>query len=370
MLSLAQSYWQKIQLNYADFVIIGGGIVGVNTAIALKVKHVDAKVVLIDKTWQGGGASIKNAGFVCFGSATELLDDLAHFGEQFAIDVFRQRWEGAALLRKTVGDTALDFKACGGVEYFEKSDPMNYNVEYLNSLVAAAVGEKDYFKLRNQFTFSSLNKSIITMPNEGSINPSFMMASLYQKAIGLGVLFLQDEVISVDHQTSQIETQNHGLIPYTSCGIATNGYSSRLIERTTVKPARNLVLVTSQLPKQLIDHVAHYDRGYIYFRPAYDNRLLVGGGRNVGGDAEYSDELIVNQLVKNYLLKFITDNLLPHTEFTIDYEWIGILGFGSDKLPKVQQLGDSTYLLAGLGGMGVAIGSRLGRVLAEQMEPK
>ena len=64
------------------------------------------------------GASIKNAGFACFGSLTELMDDRQHMDEKTLCKIVNMRLEGLALLREILGDQALGLQWEGGNELF------------------------------------------------------------------------------------------------------------------------------------------------------------------------------------------------------------------------------------------------------------
>ena len=72
------SYWeQKNYLDY-DLVVVGAGIVGLSTAIRYKEKFPQRSVLVMERGVFPTGASIRNAGFACFGSVTEILDDLKY----------------------------------------------------------------------------------------------------------------------------------------------------------------------------------------------------------------------------------------------------------------------------------------------------
>ena len=71
------SFWEKsAYFEKIDFLIVGSGIVGMSTALFLRKKYAHAKIVIIERGYLPTGASSKNAGFTCFGSPTELYDDL------------------------------------------------------------------------------------------------------------------------------------------------------------------------------------------------------------------------------------------------------------------------------------------------------
>ena len=70
------SYWeQNTWLNDIDVAVVGSGIVGLCCAIRLKERFPEKKIVVFERGQLPSGASTKNAGFACFGSTSELLDD-------------------------------------------------------------------------------------------------------------------------------------------------------------------------------------------------------------------------------------------------------------------------------------------------------
>ena len=80
------SYWEiKQWFQQVDFTIVGSGIVGLNCALNLKRNHPNAKVLVLEKGTLPQGASTKNAGFACFGSLSELIDDLNSHSEEEVI---------------------------------------------------------------------------------------------------------------------------------------------------------------------------------------------------------------------------------------------------------------------------------------------
>mgnify|MGYP003533971316 CR=1 FL=1 len=70
------SYWEiKNWFTAVDFTIVGSGIVGLHCALTLREKYPNSKILVLEKGILPQGASTKNAGFACFGSASEILDD-------------------------------------------------------------------------------------------------------------------------------------------------------------------------------------------------------------------------------------------------------------------------------------------------------
>ena len=57
--------------------------------------------------------------------------------------------------------------------------------------------------------------------------------------------------------------------------------------------------------------------------------------------------------------------ILPSTSFEIDYTWAGIMGVGNTKNNIVKQYSENIVCAVRMGGMGVAIGSLIGKEAAE-----
>jgi glycine/D-amino acid oxidase-like deaminating enzyme len=106
------------------------------------------------------------------------------------------------------------------------------------------------------------------------------------------------------------------------------------------------------------------DKGYYYFRNI-DNRILLGGGRNLAFEEETTTKLGQTELIQNRLEELLKEVILPNTDFKIAHRWSGIMGLGSAKNPIVEQLSEHVYCGVRLGGMGVAIGSLIGQELAD-----
>ena len=73
------SVWES-ELESTDVAIVGAGIIGLTTAINIKTKYPNLKIVVFERGIMSG-ATTRNAGFATFGSALEILDDIDNMGE-------------------------------------------------------------------------------------------------------------------------------------------------------------------------------------------------------------------------------------------------------------------------------------------------
>src|SRR3954464_8647502 len=97
------SYWElKQYFKKFDLIVIGSGIVGLSTAISYKKKNKKASVLIIENRRLPSGASTKNAGFACFGSPSELLDDLDKMSEETVWQTVEMRARALQMKEKTL----------------------------------------------------------------------------------------------------------------------------------------------------------------------------------------------------------------------------------------------------------------------------
>lgn len=365
------SYWEyKTWLSQIDFTIVGSGIVGLNTALNLKKRFPKAKILILERGILPQGASTKNAGFACYGSISEILSDLKIQTEEEVVQLLQKRWDGIQLLRKNLGDKAIDFQNFGGHEIFLKEQGERYHqcsegITYINQLLNPIFKQESFYRQRNSFRFNGIVDHYISNPLESQIDTGMMMSALLDLVRKNGINILNTIAVKEfqengDHvliKTDKFDFKTKHLL------IATNGFAAQLLQEH-IKPARAQVLITRPIKNLQIKGTFHLDEGYYYFRNI-DDRILFGGGRNLDFETEETMVFGTTELVQNRLEVLLKTVILPNTEFEVDQCWSGIMGMGNTKRPIVKQLSDRVFCGVRLGGMGIAIGSTIGKDLAD-----
>ncbi|MDA9575513.1 FAD-binding oxidoreductase [Flavobacteriaceae bacterium] len=365
------SYWEhKEWLQNIDFTIIGSGIVGLSTAVFLKKRFPKAKILILEKGILPQGASTKNAGFACFGSLSELLEDLKSHSEDEVLSLLKNRVEGLQMLRQMLGDEALDYTSYGGYELFLKKDNELFTtcVEKMKDINAmlSPVFKSDVFSVvSNTFHFEGIQSQYLFNQFEAQIDTGKMMHALIQKTQKLGITILNS--ITVDsfvEKTNAVQVKtNHFEYNSSKLIITTNGFTSQLISQN-IKPARAQVLITKPIQDLHIKGTFHLDCGYYYFRNI-DNRILFGGGRNLDFDGETTTTMITTPKIQDKLEHLLRTVILPNQNVEIDRRWTGIMGVGPQKTPIIKQHSNRVVLGVRMGGMGVALGAAVGKKIAD-----
>jgi gamma-glutamylputrescine oxidase len=368
------SFWEKEHFLHYDLVVIGGGITGLSTACSWKEKFPQKSVLVLERGVFPSGASTRNAGFACYGSAAEILHDIRVMGEEKALSLVEMRRRGLERLRRRLGDENIGYEELGGGELIMHDEAFDMGrLPFLNQLLLPIFG-RDVFSADDdgpgRLGFQKKRiRHFIRNHAEGQIDTGRMMKSLMQKARELGVEML------TGCRAGRPEKVNAGWsiplhdqsISFHSARVAicTNAFTSELLPGLDIQPGRGQVLITAPIPDLRFRGIYHFDEGYFYFRNV-GNRVLFGGGRNLAFEEERTTVPALNEVIQSKLEFHLRNLILPEgSAFSIGQRWAGIMAFGSEKLPLIKDLGEGLALGVRLNGMGVAIGSEIGEQLTE-----
>ncbi|MCY1521553.1 N-methyl-L-tryptophan oxidase [compost metagenome] len=370
------SYWEKQHFFSSDVLIIGSGIVGLTAAIALKTKAPSLRITVLERGFLPAGASTKNAGFACFGSISELIEQEKKCGADGLYQLISRRWKGLLKLRSLLGDKHLGYHCLGGYELFksEEEAAAQFSVskmEHFNALISDIVLEKKAF-MQAGHKISGLGlhdiHTLIENKLEAQIDTGLMMRSLLKLAAGVGVLILNNCTVET------INGLNRGVSLHSSQGdfqtkkvlLTTNAFIRDFFPSLDVEPGRGQVIITNPIPGLKLKGTFHYDRGFYYFRNI-DNRVLLGGGRNLNFEAEKTTEFGETPVVQQKLISLLKSIILPGRDFEIEQKWSGIMAFGNTLDPLIKELNPDIFCAVRCNGMGIAMGSQTGEDAAEML---
>ena len=370
------SYWEHQSFfGPADVAIVGAGLVGLTAALYLKQRQPAWRVVVLERGPLPSGASTKNAGFACFGSISELIEQEKQGDLQAVVAA---RWAGLARLRSLVGDAALDYQPVGGYELFRHEEAAlaaecREKISHFNELLAPVVGQARTFRDASAETGRLGFRGVGTLlknEHEGSLDAGRMMRALLARTWAADVPVLTNCAVqavedSGDHR--RVRLANGAAIEAGRVLLATNAFAAELAPGLAVAPGRGQVLVTEPLPNVLLPGTYHYDRGYAYFRQLPDRRLLLGGGRHLNFAAEATATPGLTEPVQTYLENFLHDIIVPSRRTQIAYRWSGVMGFGPALAPIIDWVQPGVLAAVRCNGMGVALGAGIGWQAAEKL---
>ena len=367
------SFWEKNSFLEYDYVIIGSGILGLSTACEIKENYPDKNVLVLERGIFPTGASTKNAGFLCFGSLTEILADIKSKGENETVKLVGKRWRGIYLLKRRLAENKIGYLNYGGYELIDdKCLPALEKIEYVNNLLKD-IFDNDAFGLSNasieRFGFNgNIVKSVVYSRFESQIDTGEMMKTLLKYAQFLGIQVING--CDVKNVSENKVTALHGVLNEevsfnSGCTIiCANAFSQKLLPELNIKPGRGHVVITKPVQGLKLKGIYHYDEGYYYFRN-YGERIIFGGGRNLDFKQEETIDFKFNNMIIDDLKSKLSKMIIPGIDFEIEDKWTGIMGFTEDKLPLIKRISKNVIAAISCNGMGIALSSFVAKELVE-----
>ena len=263
------SYWEKEYfLGKIDFLIVGAGLTGLQTAINLKEKEPKANVVVIDRFAWSLGASTRNAGFACFANVSEIIDDLQNASPQSVYSLIAKRYKGLLKLRDKFGDENIGYKEKGSTEIFTNENKADLyksidSLQAINSILYTELGLDNVFQYSSKSHLPNMIGGI-TNAFEGQLNTGKLYATIYRFAQLIGIKILGGiEIASWQKvgEVVEVETEQGLSIKTTNLILCTNAFAS-LLTNEDIEPARGQVILSEKVEKLPCEGLHFYDKGF------------------------------------------------------------------------------------------------------------
>ena len=363
----------------ADIAIVGGGYVGLWTAIELKQRDQGIDVIILEQDVCGAGASGRNGGYALswwtkapslrarWGdeAASELIhkseaaiDELAAFCHEESIDaeISKNGWVWGAFSSTHAGVWNQAVHACrelgvGNLQELERD---------------AAV----YLSGTQTLVSAVLDKTA------AMLHPGKLVRGMREAALRHGVIIYEHTRVrhfSRDRPARLITDK--GVVKADKVILATNAWSAALPELSrSIVAVSSDIIASKPIPDRLqslqwLNKAGVNDSCQMvsYVRTTAEGRLLAGkgglasayGGR-VGKNMFYSP-------VRAKIVKRQLSELYPEfSDVSVDYSWSGPVDRSSDGMPLLGSLPNYEHILYGVGwsGNGVAPSRIGGRALA------
>lgn len=369
------SFWEKNSLLNFDIIIVGSGILGLSTACEIKERYPEKNILILERGVLPTGASTKNAGFLCFGSITEILADLEIKGETETVNLVEKRWKGINYLKERLAENKIGYHSYGGYDLLDRPhSPAVKEIDRINVLLKQVFGN-DVFEIADkqikEFGFNAeLVSHMVYSPFEAQIDTGEMMKTLIKYAQFLGIQIINGaEVKEISEGKVSLWHESMKESIYFTAEkviICANAFVNKLLPELDVKPGRGHVIITGPVEGLKFKGIFHYNEGYYYFRN-YGDRVIFGGGRNLDFAAEESFDFGYNDIILKDLKDKLDNMILPGVKYEIQDTWTGIMGFTKNKLPEIINIDRNTIAAISCNGMGIALSSCIARELTDKL---
>ena len=363
----------------ADVAIIGGGYVGLWTAIELKRLEAGIDVVILEQNVCGSGASGRNAGYA-LSWWTKAFALKSKWGGDVAGDLIAKSETAISELTKFCEDEGIDAEiGWGGWVWGAQSrvhqgawDQAVRTCRELNVGDQRELTTEEAAQLSgtNTFTRAILDRTAVML------NPGKLVRGMREAALRLGVTI--HEHTPVQHfsrnRPSQIRTPK-GSVTAENVVLATNAWCAAVPELSrSILVVSSDIVASAPIPDRLAQlgwlnkaGVNDSQQMVNYVRTTAEGRVLAGKG---GLASAFGGRLGVSMfhsprragIVKRHLA-----GLYPaFSDLDIESSWSGPVDRSADGLPVLGSLPNHEHILYGVGWSGNGVGpSRIGgRVLA------
>ncbi len=105
--------------------------------------------------------------------------------------------------------------------------------------------------------------------------------------------------------------------------------------------------------------------GYEYWQQTPDRRLVLGGFRDLGGDAEWTDDGAPTEPVQKRLETFLREQL--KVQVPITHRWAAPVGYTPNSLPIIEEVRPQVWAIGGYNGTGNVIGALCARAVTQRI---
>lgn len=364
---------------HADVAIIGGGFVGLWTALTLKQHEPDLRVVVLEQDVCGGGASGRNGGFVMswwpkIGTIASLCDDeqarflgnaaeraigeLGEFCHEHGVDAhFQQKgWLWTATTPAHVDSWNSTLEACArlGVAPFERLS---------SDEVARRTGSK-------------VHLAGVLERSNATVQPAALVQGMRRVALQAGVIIHEHSGVSELQPGNPVRLRTAtGELSAASVVLATNAWSTALPELAKlIMPVNSSIVVTDPIAGRLAhmgwtggESITDSQLMVDYYRTTRDGRIAFGKGTGAIALGSQIGALFSADLASIALTAADLRRTYPMlAETGLSHSWSGPIDRTYDSLPVFGSLRGQPNIHYGIGWSGNGVGpSRLGgRILA------
>jgi gamma-glutamylputrescine oxidase len=351
-----------------DVIVVGAGFTGLSAA--LELAETGYRVVVLETSHVGGGASGRNGGQICTGFSPGQSRIVAQLGAQDARKCFEIAEEAKRLIEQRIAkhkiETGLQW---GYLHCAAKPSHLEHLREWAEEL--AGLGYEGCEILSKAELEGKLGSALfhgaMREARAGHFHPLNYCLGLAGAAQAAGVqIFENTSVLEVDTGSRPWVRTTGGKVAAKHMILAGNAYLGKTVPQIygRVMPVTSFIVTTEPLgenmAKSLIrDNEAAADSNFIldYFRRTEDDRLLFGGAANYS-TLEPAD---IGAYMKCRMVKVFAQL----RDVSISHAWGGYIAITSNRLPDCGALSPSTYYAHGYSGQGVALAGMYGKLMAE-----
>jgi gamma-glutamylputrescine oxidase len=329
----------------ADVCVVGLGAAGLSAVLELRA--LGRTVVGLDAGIVGGGASGRNAGFALAGTAAFHHDAVASLGRARAAALYR-----ATLAELDRMEAADEMRRVGSLRIASSAVELRDCEAHLAALAADGFPGQRYEGPEGRG---------LLVPSDGAFDPWGRAVDLARAALSLGArLHESSPVTSIAGKEVRAPA---GRVRCERVVVAVDGGLEVVLPELSgrVRTARAQALATGPAREVTIPRPVYARYGYDYWQQLADGRVVLGGGRDLGGDAEWSTVGEPTAPVQAHLDRLLDD---LGVGAGVTHRWAGLIAFTRGRVPVLEEVRPGVVAVGAYSGTGNVLAPVCGRAAA------
>jgi glycine/D-amino acid oxidase-like deaminating enzyme len=326
------------------------GLGGSGLTCLVELRRLGLSAIGLDAGTVGGGAAGRNGGFLLAGLAAFHHDAVARHGRERAAALYRLTMVEVDRIAALAPDLV---RRTGSLRIAEGAEERADCVHQLEAMLADELPA---------IWYDGPEGEGILVPGDGTFNPLARCRALAAFATRVGArMHERSRVVGIDR--SGVHT-TEGSVYCRQVVVAVDGRLARLLPELAgrVRTARLQMLATAPATEVCFTRPVYTRWGYDYWQQLPDGVIALGGARDVGGDAEWTDDATPTEPVQHALERTLRERL--GVSAAITHRWAANVGYTGDGLPIAERVRPNVVAIGGYCGTGNVIGALLGRAAA------
>lgn len=357
----------KLPSQSCDVAVIGGGVSGALTALALT--ELGLNIVIIDRRHPGTGSTAASTAMIQFELDTPLTELRDKIGARNANRAYRRSLKAVKNLKRLVVKNQIDAEWVDRDALYLAGNEMGFRGLKDEAKLRKAAGLPSRYidadELRDSFGIE--RTGAILSSGAAELNPALLTAGALRAAQSKGARIYSGHTVTritkadgdgviIDGSAVEVHTDSGAVIRAGKVIFATGYETVEGLPKGLFDITSSWAIATQPLPdaafwptRCLIWEAAD---PYLYVRATADNRILAGGEDSGLTDPARRDDAIAN---KSQALLRSLNELLPGRDLRIDYAWAGAFATSPTGLPIIDELDGmpNCFAILGCGGNGI-----------------
>ena len=309
------------------------------------------RVAGVDAGRVASGAAGRNGGFLLAGCYDFYHDAVARHGRTRSHAIYQATLEQIDRIAQETPDAV---RRVGSIRLATSEEERADCAAQLAAMRADALPVEPY---------SGPEGDGLLIPTDAAFDPLLRARTLALAAVERGAL-LYGGTPALTIEDRSIVTAA-GRIACGAVIVAVDGALPRVLPelRPHVRTARLQMLATEPDRSVSIPRPVYARYGFEYWQQLPDGRIALGGCRDLGGDAEWTDSTEVTPLIQSALERHLRE--VVGAEARVARRWAASVGYTADGLPVLGEVRPGVWAVGGYSGTGNVLGALCGRAAAQ-----